>query len=123
MTEATEGKSSVVYISISRKNFGQRFKAMKMATERKMVPVYPGIVSDLAQIRAAEDRESRDRERLGQIKKASEVWVVGEISREMTEDIELAKRLAKKIRYFEPAQAGADLRETDAADAKKERFF
>ena len=119
MAEAT-GRSGVVYISISKKNFGQRFKAVKMATERKMVPVYPGIVADLAQVDAA-NGEARDRERLEQIKKASEIWVVGEISREMAEDIELAKRLAKKVRYFEPAQAGADLRETNAAT--KERFF
>jgi hypothetical protein len=123
MVEDDAGKGRVVYISFSKKNPGQRFKAMRLATERKMLPVYPGIVSDLAQVDAAKDKEARDKERWEQIKKSSEIWVVGEISREMAEDIELAKRLAKRIRYFEPAQADADLKEIDAASAKKERFF
>lgn len=123
MAEISEGKSNVVYISFSKKNLGHRFKAMRMATERRMIPVYPGIVSDLAQVNTAKDKEARDKERWEQIKKSSEVWIVGEISREMTEDIDLAKRLAKKIRYFETTQADADLKEIDAASAKKERFF
>jgi hypothetical protein len=120
MAESGLSSLKTVYISVSKKNFGMRFKAVRMASERRMLAVYPGIVADLAQVKTdPNDRDARDRERLEQIKKSSEVWVVGEIGREMEEDISLAKRLGRKVRYFKLAQAGMDLKETGAPESKK----
>jgi hypothetical protein len=122
MTEKSDG--NIVYVSISKNNFGQRFKAMRMATAKKLVPVYPNIAADFAEVtRIVNDKEARDKERLDQLRKASEVWVIGEINKEMMEDIDLAKRMNKKVKYFEPTPADADLKEVDSSQAKKARFL
>jgi hypothetical protein len=125
MNVMPEKSDNIVYISVSKSNYGQRFKAMRMASSRKLIPVYPNIVADFAQFNPNKerDKDARDKERWVQIKKASEVWVIGEINREMTEDIDLAKRLAKKIHYFETTPSDADLKEIDAANAKKGRLL
>ena len=98
------GRSKIVYMSISQKNFGHRFRASSMAKDLGLLPVYPNIVSDLTKaVKPAAETSgpSRDAERLDQIRKASEVWVIGGIEGEMKEDVELAKRFGKRIRYFE----------------------
>ncbi|MCX6817816.1 MAG: hypothetical protein NTU57_03085 [Candidatus Aenigmarchaeota archaeon] len=119
-----EKVSNIVYISISKNDFGQRFKAMRMATVMKLIPVYPNVAADFAQVtRITNDKEARDKERLGQIKKASEVWVIGEMNREMLEDVDLARRMNKKVKYFEPTAKDAELKEIDASQAKKARFM
>jgi hypothetical protein len=110
------GKSKIVYISISQKNFGHRFKATGIAKDLGFLPVYPNIVSDLTKAVktvAEASGPSRDAERLDQIRKASEVWVVGGVEGEMKEDIELAKRFGKRIRYFEVDKTGNALKEAE----------
>jgi len=114
-------KSKMVYISVSRENFGHRFKAASMAKDRGFLPVYPNIVADLTKtVKASAEATgpSRDEERLDQIRKAAEIWVIGEIAGdEMKEDIDLAKRFGRKIRYFHPTSQGGELLEV--FDAKE----
>jgi hypothetical protein len=110
------GRSKIVYISISQKNFGHRFRASSMAKDLGFLPVYPNIVSDLTKaVEAVAETSgpSRDAERLDQIRKASEVWVIGVAEGEMKEDVELAKRFGKRLRYFEVEEQSNGLIEVE----------
>ncbi|MEM5871627.1 MAG: hypothetical protein QW051_02010 [Candidatus Aenigmatarchaeota archaeon] len=105
-------KEKIVYLCFSEKNSNLRFKAMSLAKERGFTPIYPNIVVDLTKtLGAAKEMEgsSKEDEKFSQIKKASEIWVLGEVEGEMKDDISLGKRLGKKIRYFKVYKQGVNL--------------
>jgi len=113
-------KIKSVYISFSKKNSHLRFKAASIAKERGFLPLYPNIVADLTRTILSDEKRkvSDENERFNQIRKSSEVWVIGSIEDDIKEDVELAKRLGKKIKYFEVERDGINIKEVERKQGK-----
>ncbi len=90
-----------VYILFAKTNSAHRTKISKFVLDSGSIPSYPAIVTDFySQVPSPAEGTERDR-RDSIIRRADEVWVFGEISSDVDNEVRLAKRLGKPLKYFD----------------------
>jgi hypothetical protein len=94
------GQKKSAYLCVSTVNSHHRIHIAKFIMESGYIPVYPEMVKDFYSV------EDKNRMPLEEVKDSSmkscdEFWVFGDVSRRMKEDINLALRLRKMVRYFD----------------------
>lgn len=109
----------IAYVAFSSKKFYLRTLISKFVLLRNYVPLNPFMSFDyfLADL---VDRDKILFSNSAFIERAKELWVFGEISDGVLAEILLAKKLGKKIRYFEIVDS-KKIKEIPKADAKFEK--
>ena len=100
-------KKKTVYILFNEMNSRYRFRAAKFVIQSGFVPTYPTIVGDFF-----EDIATRRQDKDSLIRNCNEVWVFGEVSSGMSDQINVAKHLGKRVKFY--SVAGDQFTESDA---------
>ena len=113
-------EKKAVYVLFAKTNSAHRTKISKFVLDSGSIPSYPAIVSDFySEIPSPAAGTERDR-RDSIIRRADEVWVFGEISTELDDEVRLAKRLGKPVKYFDGAPNNiAEIQESKVRFDKK----
>ena len=91
-------RKGTVFILFNDLNSRYRFRAAKFVQGSGYVPVYPAIVGDFFEVNQKKFRGVDEKDQM--IRKADEMWVFGAVNSSMQDQIELALRLKKKLRFF-----------------------
>lgn len=91
-------KKGAVYILFNEPNSRYRFRAAKFVLEKGFAPTYPALMRDFFELKEKTKKGIDERAIL--IKKCKEVWVFGDVSASMWNQITIAKNQGKKVRYF-----------------------
>ncbi len=93
-------KKKVVFALMDYNNVKNRVLISKFIMDNSCIPVYPNMVPDFfttvdvrPTLKAADDHEF--------IRKCDEVWVFGREDRKTKENIKIAVKFRKPVRYFE----------------------
>ena len=109
----------LIYPAFSKHLFYFRAHISKFVLEHDGVPLNPFMIHDYFLL----DTVDRDRVRASNnaiVERSDEIWVFGEISNGVQAEIDLAKKLAKQIRYFEVINS-RDIQEISKDQAKIEK--
>jgi len=88
----------VVYTAYSSKNFRLRARITRYVINRGMVPVNPFLNFDYFLMDTI-DKETQRELNFELIRRVDEVWVFGELSDGVREEIDFANSLNKPVRY------------------------
>ena len=91
-------RKETVYIMFSDMNARYRFRATKFVLEKGFTPLYPSMERDFFDVQG--DSRTGTDEKSSVLKKCEQIWVFGEANASMWDQINTAKKLRKKIRYF-----------------------
>lgn len=92
-------RKGAIYLLFNDLNARYRFRAARFVQEQGFVPMYPTIVTDFFEVKNGSRGRGVD-ERTEILRKAEQVWVFGEISATMSDQITSARKLGKEVRYF-----------------------
>ena len=112
-------ENKVVFTAQSCRNFHQRMLICKHAFENGAVPINPFNTFGYYLYELVD----RDYVRNGNnnlMKRCDELWVYGEISDGVLAEIQIFKKLAKKIRYFDISKLPKEIKEISKDEAKFE---
>ena len=91
-------RKGTVFILFNDLNSRYRFRATKFVQGSGYIPVYPAIVGDFFEVNQKKPRGVDEKDRM--IRKSDEMWVFGAVNSSMQDQIDLARRLRKKLRFF-----------------------
>ncbi|MBU0953059.1 MAG: hypothetical protein KKA90_01405 [Nanoarchaeota archaeon] len=90
-----------VYALFSRLNRKHKIHISKFVLDQGAIPSFPTIVEDFYNTKPLTTVETIAERKDAIVRRADEVWVFGEISDDILDDVLLARRLGKKLRYFD----------------------
>jgi len=109
----------LIYPAFSKHNFYFREHISKYILEQRGVPLNPFMIFQYFMLDSVDREVIRDANRSIITKVAEEVWVFGQIADGVLEEIRLAKRLKKPLRYFEIV-GSREIKEISRGDVKFE---
>lgn len=98
--ETLRHPKKLVYTAMSNKNFYWRHHIQKFVLDSGMVPVSPFMLFDYYLVHTVPKQAVREAMN-NLLARCDEVWVFGQISLGVKVQIGIAKRMSKKIRYFD----------------------
>jgi hypothetical protein len=116
------GKMKVVFTSFSSKNFFWRMYISKFVLDKGFAPVNPFMNFEYFLFDGA-DYNHIIKATNNIIKKCDEVWVFGNISDGVYYEIKLARKLGKKIKYFNMTGMPFQVNEIEESEIKYEGGF
>ena len=114
------GQKKSAYLCVSTTNSHNRVHIAKFITESGYIPVYPEMMKDFYSI---EDKNKISHEEVkdNSMKNCDEFWVFGSIDVRMKEDISLALKLRKRVRYFDISRVPKSIKEITKEQAVFEK--
>jgi len=91
-------RKGAVYLLFNDINSRYRFRAAKFTLEKGFVPTYPAMIQDFFEMRG-EGKKGMD-SRASLMRKCDQLWVFGDISASMWDQINTAKHQGKQVKYF-----------------------
>jgi len=90
----------LVYTAFSKRNFYQRMSISKFVLGKGAVPINPFTLFDYF-LHGLVNEDLIRKANASLVKRCDETWVFGEASNGVLKEIKLAKKLKKRIRYFD----------------------
>ena len=112
--------SKVIFTALSKKNFFQRTRISKFVLEKALIPLNPFMLFDYY-LGDGVDHDLVRQANNKLVEKSDEIWVFGEISDGVEREIDIAKKLNKKIRYFDITKLPEEIKEITENQTIKEQ--
>jgi len=111
--------TKLIYTALSKKNFFQRNRISKFVLEKNFIPLNPFMLFGYY-LGDSVDHDLVRQSNNKLVEKSDELWVFGEISDGVEREIDIAKKLNKKIRYFDISGLPEEIKEIREEEIVKE---
>jgi hypothetical protein len=118
--ETLRHPKKLVYATMSNRNFYWRHHIQKFVLDSGMVPITPFMLFDYYLLHTVPKQVVREAMN-NLLSRCDEVWVFGRISLGVKVQIGIAKRLNKKIRYFDISELPVAVMPISEETAEEER--
>jgi len=112
--------TKLIYTALSKKNFFQKLRISKFVLEKDFIPLNPFMLFDYY-LGDGVDHDLVRKANNKLVERSDELWVFGEISDGVDREIDIAKKLNKKIRYFDISDLPEEIREITENETIKEQ--
>lgn len=94
-------KQHTIYLLMSTATSQHRVAISTFVMEQGHIPLYPSMIADYYPGLKTHQRDAGGRESDDLFRKADEIWVVGAVNQTLSDQIAVAKRLRKTVRFFD----------------------